>query len=178
MMNLLQKQDVHGSLTGRFLDGATISSSNADLDVKVDPSKSSTDTKINLVITPKKVMFPPNIDLVVIKGKDSANISTPVTVPQPMPTLTKLDPNQITQGSDLEVTLTGSNLFDLSPSFVFSRGGVVDNSVTATNLTFNSPNSLKATISAKNASPGILDVSVAIGKMHTGTVALTIKAKP
>ena len=165
-----------GSVTGRFLEGANVSVSDPDLTAKLDPSKQSTDNRLFFVLTPSKAVQPNAIEFVVTKNKESAKISKQIGIARPIPTLTKVDPESGAQGSDVDVTFTGSNLYDLSPSVKVLRNGSEDQSIPVANVSVTSTTSAKATLSLKNTTPGKVDVWLSIGGIETGTV--TFEAKP
>src|SRR5258706_8747124 len=111
VQNLLDKKPAHGSIIGRFLDGATLAVSTDGLTAELDSARKSDDNRIYFVLTPSKALHPSAIEFVISKSKDIAKITKPFAVPVPAPTLTEVAPKEGKSGEDVAVTLSGMGFY-------------------------------------------------------------------
>jgi hypothetical protein len=121
--NFAALKPVHGSVVGRFLDGATVSLPDADalgLSIAPDTAPKSDDNRLYFIITPKKV--PPagsRLTFQLTKGKQVSSFSKLLAHHLPAPTLTSISPASGSAKSDVPVTLAGSGFFEGDVSILF-----------------------------------------------------------
>src|SRR5262249_44943603 len=90
------------------------------------------------------------------------------TINSPPPTLTSITPNSGTPGTNVNVTLTGTN---------FAFGATVNSSnpgVTASNISVASATQITATLTSEARATGAAKISVTVGGNTSGVVAFSI----
>jgi hypothetical protein len=114
--NFAAARPVHGSIAGRFLDGASVSLLEGDalgLDITLDTARVSGDNRLYFVITPKKVVpAGSRLTFQLTKEKQVTSFSKLLTHHLPAPTFTSLDPAKGVQKTDVPVKIGGSAFFD------------------------------------------------------------------
>ena len=179
--NFMKKAPVHGTVVGRFLDGASVSLMEADalgLDIAVDTTRAAGDNRLPFVITPSKVV-PGGTRLTFQVTRDKLVTPFPKLLTHHVPpaTLTSIDPAKGSQKSDVVVNLVGSGFLEGDVTILID--GSTDTSgagIRVSNLQVKDPTSLNATFSISDTSKlGDHDVQVLTSGGLSGVKKFTVE---
>ena len=185
MDNFTKKAPVHGSIVGRFLDGATVSLPDGaamGLDIAADTATgtpASGENRLYFVITPNKVV-PANTRLVfqVTRDKQVTTFSKLLSHNFPPATLTSLDPAKGSVKSDVPVKLGGSGFLDGDVTILID--GVSDaaaSGIKVVNLSVKDTTHLEATFSIdEKAKVGVRQVQIKTSGGVSGVQNFTVQA--
>lgn len=180
--NFAAAKPVHGSVVGRFLDGATVSlleASDLDLDIALDSARQSGDNRLYFVITPKKVVpAGTRLTFQLTKEKLVTSFSKLLTHHLPAPTLTSIDPAKGTVKADVPVKLVGSGFFDGDVTIVFDGSSdAASTGIKVGNLSVKDSSNIEATFSIDSkAKIGDREVQVLTSGGLTGVQKFTVSA--
>ncbi len=182
MDNFTKKAPVHGSIVGRFLDGATVSLPDGDtmgLAIAADTTPASSENRLYFVITPSKVV-PANTSLVfqVTRGKQTTTFSKQLSHNFPPVTLTSLDPTKGSAKSDQPVKLGGSGFLDGDVTVLIDgTSDAAASGIKVVSLSVKDTTHLEATFSIdEKAKVGVRQVQIKTSGGVSGVQNFTVEA--
>jgi hypothetical protein len=181
--NFTKKAPVHGSIVGRFLDGATVSLPDGTalgLDIALDTGATtfkSGENRLYFVITPQKVV-PAGTRLIfqVTGNKQVTTFSKLLTHSVPPVTLTSLDPAKGSAKTDVAVKLGGSGFLKGDVTVLIDGTSDAGSGIKVASLSVKDQSHLEATFSIdEKAKPGVRQVQIKTSGGLSGVQNFTVE---
>jgi len=159
-------------LTGtNFIPGAAVNFGGAGVTVSNVVVVSSTRITATFQVSATAALGAQNVS-VTTSGGTSGNVTFPINAPPSPPTLTSISPSSGVQGTNVPVTLTGTNFVSGATVNFSGAGVIVSNVVVASGTSITATFQISAT-----AALGAQNVSVTTSAGSTSNVTFTINPK-